>query len=535
MPEPKVQSSDKCFSQDDAGGSCGKGYPHSKAPESKGKPAGQHVEIETSRGKVTLDVDELVPKRLGMISKPGRLILEYEVPTRGIRAHHCMDVKVSSHADDTDAWARSEVQRLLVAHHLWLSRVDDQQLLRFLQKIQSAKHKTLSPSSADSENKHVSKPFSSVLSEAEAKEMVTLVLGKRVSLGLPSEWLQAWSFEGDALQSCPYGVRQAEGGPCGIVAPVQAFLLGSLIDSHVPPSDATPEQCQSALRDAMTDCLYQCAGINDRGKAQCAKVRVLVPPASLDRTVAAKRLLRGPEGCTVMEFADWTSLRAAWDMEPLSTAYFHNGTDPDNHSAGVILFLYSALATRGVTQVRSDADVPDEVVMIAAHGYCSQEAVNLLLTGFATSNVFNDSKRLGSETSGESLLLRGVQQRPKVGFLSLFEAFGSLEVGSFFKDPTWPVWVIHAESHYSVLFAGPKDRVEAGQTELPEDGAVTDVWYYDPLGRQDEEKRITIKPAALAVKPDEDDLETNGMIAKCIRTRWGEMADLDWNGAEPIY
>eukprot|EP00933_Yihiella_yeosuensis_P045851 TRINITY_DN41280_c0_g1_i1.p1 TRINITY_DN41280_c0_g1~~TRINITY_DN41280_c0_g1_i1.p1 ORF type:complete len:204 (-),score=31.87 TRINITY_DN41280_c0_g1_i1:425-1036(-) len=200
-----------------------------------------------------------------------------------------------------------------------------------------------------------------------------------------------------------------------------------------------------------------------------------------------------------------------------------------DHSAGVLLFLYSAMATRGASMVRKDADVPEEVSMVAAHGYCAQEAVNLLLTGLATSNTFDGTKHLGSEDSIDSVTLQGIGSQPKVGFLSLFEAFGSLHVGTFLKSPRWPVWVVHAESHYSVLFGS--ETQESSET----DSDPSDVWYYDPLGRQDEEKRITVTPSGLANAPDEDDLETNGMIAKVIRTRWGLMADLNWNGAEPIY
>ncbi len=59
--------------------------------------------------------------------------------------------------------------------------------------------------------------------------------------------------------------------------------------------------------------------------------------------------------------------------------------------------------------------------------------------------------------------------------------------------------------------------------------------YFDPLGRFDELKRLTIKEQALSVEFKQDDLENNGMINKTIRTRWGPLASIDWNGSEPIY
>ena len=42
--------------------------------------------------------------------------------------------------------------------------------------------------------------------------------------------------------------------------------------------------------------------------------------------------------------------------------------------------VYSAMLTRGLANVARDMDSPD-LSLIGAHGYCSQELVNLLLTG----------------------------------------------------------------------------------------------------------------------------------------------------------
>ena len=42
--------------------------------------------------------------------------------------------------------------------------------------------------------------------------------------------------------------------------------------------------------------------------------------------------------------------------------------------------MYSAMLTRGLASVARDMDSPD-LSLIGAHGYCSQELVNLLLTG----------------------------------------------------------------------------------------------------------------------------------------------------------
>ena len=70
-------------------------------------------------------------------------------------------------------------------------------------------------------------------------------------------------------------------------------------------------------------------------------------------------------------------------------------------------------------------DVPTST-LIGRHGYCTQELVNLLITGSAASNVFNGTLRLGE--GADVTVLRGVDQRSEIGLLSLFEHYKSCEV-----------------------------------------------------------------------------------------------------------
>lgn len=53
--------------------------------------------------------------------------------------------------------------------------------------------------------------------------------------------------------------------------------------------------------------------------------------------------------------------------------------------------------------------------------------MNLLLTGQAVSNVFNDVMELDSGT-GNIVVLRGISGRSETGFLSLFEHYKSCQV-----------------------------------------------------------------------------------------------------------
>ncbi|EUD68619.1 hypothetical protein C922_01018 [Plasmodium inui San Antonio 1] len=194
-------------------------------------------------------------------------------------------------------------------------------------------------------------------------------------------------------------------------------------------------------------------------------------------------------------------------------------------STGAISFLYSVILTRGMNNIMNDMDDVNHP-LIGIYGHCSQELVNLLLTGRACSNVFDNNSiintfpqmdedvsaallfdgggRRGSN-SGSSLggtfggnfpggtaippfasptrdarhgsrswngsggsggapqlspgmnknniILKGINKRPLIGLLTDFEAFKYCEVGSFYKYPIYPIWVISSSNHYTVLFS----------------------------------------------------------------------------------
>lgn len=124
--------------------------------------------------------------------------------------------------------------------------------------------------------------------------------------------------------------------------------------------------------------------------------------------------------------------------------------------------------------------------LMGMHGYCTQEMVNLLIHGRAVSNVFNDSVFL------DKLELRGPNRRNEIGLLSLFEHYKSCEVGSYYKTPKYPIWVVCSESHFSVIFAVTLDILNDWRAE-----SKFDLYYYDGLAKQDEQIKLT-----LTSKPD---------------------------------
>jgi len=323
---------------------------------------------------------------------------------------------------------------------------------------------------------------------------------------LPDAWKQGLFFAGYQ----PYGLQQVEGGPCGVIAVVQAFLIRALLERGVPVLEVDEKTRQEALVDAVCEVLFRNVGDGKRAF-------VLLPSAAsaMPMTAAQLRCLQPAQ------FTSLEQLRHHLQQRPFREALFNPS------GCGLALLLYSLIWTRGASGIRdSDADDPKAAVMIGGHGYCTQELVNLMVFGRAYSNVFDGTKRLGSMKDGWAVL-QGAPRRASVGFLSLFEAFKCIEVGSRYKGPVSPVWVVCAESHYTTLFA-VEQTVDAKDSEVP-----VNLYYFDQLARQSEQIKLSVLPKRLPPHLLTGFEESESMIDRCIRTKWTE-ATVDWNGTEPI-
>lgn len=193
---------------------------------------------------------------------------------------------------------------------------------------------------------------------------------------------------------------------------------------------------------------------------------------------------------------------------------------------GCVLLTVSAVLSRSIQKVQEDMDVPT-TTLIGAHGYCTQELVNLLLCGRAVSNVFDDDVELDSG-NGNMTLLKGIKGHCDVGLLSLFEHYNICKVGAYLKTPRYPIWVVCSESHFSVLFGLQRELLtnEGGGTEF-------DLYYFDGLANQQEEIRLTVSVGRLSQSSQEVDADLTPPLELCIRTRWKD-ARVGWNDTEPI-
>lgn len=120
---------------------------------------------------------------------------------------------------------------------------------------------------------------------------------------------------------------------------------------------------------------------------------------------------------------------------------------------GLLLFLYTVLLTKGIENVMNELSDTSEPLIHSIYGYGSQGLINLMITGRAVAHVWDNDQDVGG------LKLRGINQQSDIGFITLMEQLRYCTVGSFFKNPKNPVWVMGSETHLTVLFSNEKRLV----------------------------------------------------------------------------
>ena len=103
----------------------------------------------------------------------------------------------------------------------------------------------------------------------DVKKIKFLLFGRRQgSADLPPSWHQGLFFTNTSRLR--YGLVQKQGGPCGVLAAIQAYVLRHLIQRcphNLDKGDPTEMQRKDALADAMTTILWQAAARNPTRRA----------------------------------------------------------------------------------------------------------------------------------------------------------------------------------------------------------------------------------------------------------------------------
>ncbi|KAF4674715.1 hypothetical protein FOL47_008764 [Perkinsus chesapeaki] len=260
------------------------------------------------------------------------------------------------------------------------------------------------------------------------------------------------------LEGPRYCLVQEKGGPCGVLAAVMAFIVKNMMKANgEDPTTELPKGqlpgAEDLLKDALAEILWRVV------EGSSGKIHLVYGLDDPER----------PDRASVATFDSQAAAVAALGSPQFLRQYAE--------CAGLVAFVYSAILTRGLEEVREDTDDPKGATMLGAHGYCTQELVNLLLVGRAVSNTFDGQQSL------DGLVLTGIESAScPVGLLSLYEHFGCLEVGQRLKMPTSSIWLICAESHYSLLYGvGP---IDSDTVELR---------YMDQLMGEEGEYHLTLR------------------------------------------
>ncbi|XP_025709336.1 ubiquitin carboxyl-terminal hydrolase MINDY-3 isoform X5 [Callorhinus ursinus] len=257
------------------------------------------------------------------------------------------------------------------------------------------------------------------------KELMELVWGTKSSPGLSDtifcRWTQGFVFsesEGSALE-------QFEGGPCAVIAPVQAFLLKKLLFSSEKSSwrDCPEEERKELLCHTLCDILESACCDNSGSYCLVSWLRgkTAEETASISGSRAESSCQVEHSSALAVEELGFERFHALIQKSSFRSLSELKDAVLDQYSVwgnrfGVLLFLYSVLLTKGIENIKNEIEDSNEPLIDPVYGHGSQSLINLLLTGHAVSNVWDGDR----ECSGMKLL--GIHEQAAVGFLTLMEA-----------------------------------------------------------------------------------------------------------------
>lgn len=309
----------------------------------------------------------------------------------------------------------------------------------------------------------------------EIIEIKKLLWGPYVKDDVFMRWAQGFHFSKDE----PTALEQVEGGPCAVLAPVQAYILRSILSKAVGNNwrEVDPEKSQELLVKSICDILIQVSKYNN-GKFKIVKLCDSKNSSTHHVPCTEEHIPEYIENSTKTSRYQQETFHSHLRINSYDTieeveGFYNHRQDVLQDTFGVLLFLYSVMCTKGVDALRNEMNDPSEPFIDGTYGYGSQGLINLMITGRAVNHVWDHEQDVGG------LKLRGVDRQSDVGFLALLEHLRYCEVGSFLKNPKYPVWVLGSETHLTVLFSFESQLV---RPETPQEIARRVFKTFDPEG-----------------------------------------------------
>ncbi|KAH7828075.1 putative Protein FAM188B [Monocercomonoides exilis] len=385
------------------------------------------------------------------------------------------------------------------------------------------------------------------LSSSELCRLQQLIFGDRPRRSFPAAWMQGFFFR-PAGGTNSFGLVQREGGPCGILAAVQAQILQLAFHSKDTPTAFSAfgegEFCGSALSSSSSSSSHSLSSSHftfTSSEQQALLVRALsiilwrcgeCRKASLAFFTSSCPATAGFPRAGCVSLATASSFSGLQRLVEAKLAQLKGDW-------GVCLFLLSVIFSRGIEKIQQDADFP--LPLVDHNDYCTQELVNCMLIGKARGNCFDGVQTVpapptSSKREEEELLLHGIEQRSVIGHLSIFEVYQQIEVGFNMKYPVCPVWVVTFESHYSVIFTPfSLPLLDEIHRSKQRDSYTTefDVYYYDQMRKENTETRITVKLSSHSTMRATKSTKLTPPVELLMKTAF-PTAVFDWNGTQPF-
>uniref|UniRef100_A0A3B3XZB8 Ubiquitin carboxyl-terminal hydrolase MINDY n=1 Tax=Poecilia mexicana TaxID=48701 RepID=A0A3B3XZB8_9TELE len=263
------------------------------------------------------------------------------------------------------------------------------------------------------------------------KEVVDLVWGKPTGGGVSTSIFRRWSQGFVFSEHEQTALKQFEGGPCAVIAPVQAFLLKNILFNRESSTwrKMSEEEQKMALCSTLSEILESACASPSTGFCFVTWAKGQSPHTStLSKTQTHFCVWILIQKYCMLIFKLYVEVA---EISKCSTNVFF---------CSFFFFL------QGIENIRNEIQDPTEPLIDPIHGHGSQSLVNLLITGHAVSNVWDGDR----ECSG--MKLHGIHKQASVGFLTLMESLRYCKVGTFLKSPKFPIWILGSETHLSVFF-----------------------------------------------------------------------------------
>ncbi|XP_028968069.1 probable ubiquitin carboxyl-terminal hydrolase MINDY-4 [Galendromus occidentalis] len=329
------------------------------------------------------------------------------------------------------------------------------------------------------------------------REALNVMFGEKVATSgeLPKTWYpQKLAFHDDGEDATFFAIKQVEGGPCGCYAAIQAYILRDLLSNRNRMDSFSDriDMRRCALASALASILWKARRYSSKNKD-------------------------GPVFLVIQDDGGKWNYVQPTTME--ETAEVIRANYEQISTAGVVPFTVSIILTKGIDLIKQELVVHDvfQPLVNTDSSDCTQDLVNLYLTGRACVGL-HDEECPNPQS-------KGVLERQDIGFLSEL----GHQIGSFYRDPIEPFWVLNFGHHYTVLYSAADDALNNGETR-------NDFYWFPGFS----DRRYIVfgepGPGEFEYEPisEGEKWEYRGVL-NCVRSRWTPEAKIiSWRQYGPI-